>query len=116
MIRAFHTYLYGPDAGPFSASFDETVERLSRLDRLYCEPDGSFAWSPSQEENLFGMVYDAVDRVQYIELRGQCRRETWTEVVRAIGGKQCGGMMVMCLHQRQMKNLQSFEDSIWKSD
>ena len=116
MIRDFHLYLYGPETGPLSTSFEAAAERLNRIDQLVFEPDGSFVWSPSEQEKLFGMVYDAADRVQYVELRGACCRETWTELVRVIGQEQLGDMMVMCLQDRELKKLHSFEDSVWKSD
>ena len=125
-MTSFHIYLYGKDAGPLSVSFDEVTDQLAQLDRLFQEPDGSFVWSPQllrdrptqveeRPEQIFGMVYDAVDRVQYIELRGCCQIETWRRLIAAIEPQNGREMMVMCLQNRQMQDVQTFEESTWKT-
>ena len=115
MTSPFHIYLYGADGGPIPASFEDVAECLGQLDRLYFEPDGSFCWSPAANENIFGMVYDAAKRVQYIELRGECEFATWTQLIAAIRGDHTESIVIMCLQKRQMQELQWFEESLWTS-
>ena len=113
MTRPFHIHLYGADRGPIPTSFEEVAERLGQLDQLYFEPDGSFCWSPSADENIFGMVYDAASRVQYIELRGKCEIAAWRGLMTAIRGDYSQAIWIMCLQKRQLQELQSFEESCW---
>tara|TARA_R110002049_G_scaffold4601_5_gene32717 strand:- start:1005318 stop:1005671 length:354 start_codon:yes stop_codon:yes gene_type:complete len=112
-IRPLHLYLYGPDGGPIPTSFEDVSQRLCELGHLYFEPDGSFAWSPTRDEALFGMVYDAAGQVQYVELRGHCSHRVWRQVVCAVCGPSTVEMTVMCLRTRRMKEVQSFEESTW---
>lgn len=114
MTGKFHLYLYGPGGGAMATSFDEVAKRLEQLDRLYFEPDGSFGWAPSANESIFGMVYDAAGRVQYIELRGECELASWRKVTCAICDSRDEVMLVMCLQKRQLQEFQTFEETCWK--
>ncbi len=55
--------------------------------------DGSFVWTGENEQasdtahideprwQLDGMVYDATDRIQYVELRGKCPPKEWEQLL-----------------------------------
>ena len=111
-MNKFHIYLYGPLCGPIETSFENAASRLTRLEHLAFEPDGSFVYSRSRgEQQVFGMLFDAQARLRYAELRGHCDRETFQIVVLAICGNCEHDLTVMRLPMRQLQDLQSFEET-----
>ncbi len=71
-------------------SFDWLSARLSSLDRLHFEPDGSFVFSGeylSRRWQLDGMVYDRNNRLQRIEISGTCPLAAWNQLLQLIGGR-----------------------------
>ncbi len=112
-IQRFHIYLYGPEQAALRASFEEASTRLQLLPRLYFELDGSFVWSAAQGEQIEGMLYDANERLQYVDLQGQCSRESWNAVLHAIVGSSASDCIVMVIPTRSLKNLPTFEQSVW---
>ena len=112
-MKPFHVYLYGPDRGPIETSFESAAARLQSLNQLYFEPDGSFVLTRDQgADQVFGMVYDTIDRLQYVELRGQCTLAIWRELMVAIVGRQESDLAVLVLPERQLQTLQNFENSL----
>ena len=112
-MNPFHLYLYGPGQGPISTTFEDVEHRLASLERLYFEPDGSFVWSSQGgQEQIFGMVYDAAGQVQYVELRGNCRRTSWQGLLEALTGGQTSDLRVLLLPRRELQELQTFEASL----
>lgn len=75
---------------PFPVSFETLAESIRDRPGLYWEMDGSFVWtgsdpalpSPSRWQ-LDGMVYDAGQHVQYLELRGMCPISEWHQLLQA---------------------------------
>jgi len=111
-MSSFHVYLYGPDCAPIESSFENAAQRLQSLTALYFEPDGSFVWSPHDgAQQVYGMLYDAAERLQYVELWGNCERDTWHQVVEAIRGTATHELAVMQLPERQLQDLQRFEET-----
>ena len=111
-MQDFHIYLYGPAQGPIDTTFEDAAERLQRLDRLAFEPDGSFVWARNGgRQKVFGMLYDAANQIQYVELRGQVDLETFQTIVKAISNDQIDDLAVMKLPERQLQQLQDFEES-----
>ena len=123
-LESFHVHLYAAhpqesgesaattdgraDSVGFDVSFEAAADALQELPKLYFEPDGSFVWAgPSHQ--IFGMLYDAADRLQYVELRGSCSLGHWRSVVRTLLNPDSGSGFVMVLPERQWKNLQRFE-------
>ena len=115
-MSSFHIYLYGPHTGPFETSFEASSARLQDLDQLLIEPDGSFVWTDRCDQQVDGMLYDAAGKLQYVELRGECRRGTWRRILIAIAGDQTELLEVMSLPNRRLQNLQSFEESTWADE
>lgn len=76
--------------GSFGVSFEDAAEFLSRLARLYFEPDGSFVWVGDEEGDgsswqFDGVLYDRGGRLQYVELKGDGPLAAWQQL-RAILG------------------------------
>lgn len=112
-MMQFHLYLYGPSKGPLESSFEDAAERLNALPGLYFEPDGSFVWTlESGRQQLFGMIYDAAGRIQYVELWGHCEKITWRELTEALTGGSTTSCQVIRLPSQQLQELQEFESEL----
>ena len=60
---------------PLSIGFDDVLNQLGSLPRLYAEPDGSFVWTSPQENTRWqvnGNLYERNDRVLFVEIKGSC--------------------------------------------
>jgi hypothetical protein len=72
----------------FADSFETTVARLAQLERMFCEPDGSFVWVGSQKETPWqvdGNLYDRNGRLLFVDLKGNCPREAFDRLLTALG-------------------------------
>ncbi len=59
----------------FDRSFEAAAEALSALERLYCEPDGSFVWVSRHGEppwQVDGNLYDKDQRLRFVDIKGRC--------------------------------------------
>lgn len=120
--KSFHIHLYGPqesDQKPIAertpaipTSFEAAQQRLSdALPDVLLEPDGSFAWAGPTFQ-IVGMIYDAADQIQYVELRGHCDPAHLRQLIEILSGmSNIDQFLVMVLPERQWKNFQSFEKS-----
>jgi len=116
-MTPFHLYLYGPSRGPIETSFEQAETRLRKLPQLHFEPDGSFVWArDSGDQKIYGMVYDALGKIQYCDLQGSCSHSTWKELCQAITGGANDGLEVMLLPNRELQNLQNFEQRWGQND
>ncbi|HBJ35889.1 MAG TPA: hypothetical protein DDZ51_14295 [Planctomycetaceae bacterium] len=117
MIQSlFHVYIYGPDGGPLASRFEDVSDRLSQVDRLHMELDGSFVWvGPNWQ--LDGMIYDHADRIRYIDLKGHCQLQQWQTLMRWIADPMGSGsrefLTVWGAQQQVLHDLQSFEAIVW---
>jgi len=60
---------------PLPIVFDDVLNQLNTLPRLYAEPDGSFVWTSPQENirwQVNGNLYERNDCVLFVELKGSC--------------------------------------------
>lgn len=60
---------------PLSVSFDTACERLSPLERMFLEPDGSFVWTGEADGQCWqvdGNLIDQGPSLAYVELQGYC--------------------------------------------
>ena len=74
----------------WSSSFESVAERISEIERMYFEPDGSFLWAGEVEKRhwrLEGFLYDDGHRLQRCELRGRCPRENWQLLLDCLSGQ-----------------------------
>ncbi|TWU23058.1 hypothetical protein Pla52o_25920 [Novipirellula galeiformis] len=112
-MKRFHVYFYGPDANALRSTFEQAASRLESLPKLFFELDGSFVWSPDRSQQIDGMLYDAQDQIQYVDLQGQCSLESWRKLITAIVGGPSEDCVVMVIPTRELKILPAFEQSIW---
>ncbi|HEV3340229.1 MAG TPA: hypothetical protein VG125_07720 [Pirellulales bacterium] len=79
-----------PAARMFACSFEEVVEALGRLPRMFVEPDGSFVWVASEEPGwqIDGVLYDGTARLWYVELKGCCPQAQFDELLSSLGWPQ----------------------------
>ncbi len=110
-LPRLHVHLLGPAGGPLGQSFDDVVSRLTAIERIYYEPDGSLLWSGPRWQ-IGGMIYDRAEIVQYVELQGSIPREYWQRLIAAIAGAD-GQPTVLRLQDQSLHDLQSFENCTW---
>ena len=73
---------------PLRVSFEEAVERLEQLPRMFIEPDGSFVWVGQQDASawqLDGCLYDRDQRVIYVDVAGTCPEQQFDQLLSAFG-------------------------------
>lgn len=107
--------LYSDAAGsPFEIDFESTLSGLSRLPRMFLEPDGSFVWRPedSRASQIDGMVYDAGGRVRYFEIKGQAPGRVWKQLLGSImpgaAADAARSWVVQLQPHRELKTLEKF--------
>ena len=89
--QAFDTLDIDPTSltQPFEVTFEQVGERLSRVERMFFEPDGYFVWSGDTAEGrrwqVDGVVYDRNDRLFYVEMRGTCPAAEFAQLIGAFG-------------------------------
>lgn len=82
-----HVHLIAdPQPTLINVTFEALAEKLQAFDRMYFEMDGSFVWTGDSPHpwQLDGMVYDLGNQIQRIELKGQCPREPWQQLLLAL--------------------------------
>ena len=89
MRYRFHVALFaaaGVEAS-WNSSFEETLARLETLPRMFAELDGSFVWSPGDEDTarVEGVLYDRAGGMYYAEFHGECTREQFDQLLTAFG-------------------------------
>lgn len=113
-LHEFHLHLYGPHQGPIESSFEQAEARLVQLPKLHFEPDGSFVWTlDGGRQQVFGMLYDANQQIQYCELRGRCESITWQSLCIAIIGRCDSDHVVLKLPDALVQDLQIFQQAAW---
>ena len=69
---------------PLPIVFDDVLNQLNTLPRLYAEPDGSFVWTSPQENirwQVNGNLYERNDRVLFVELKGSCHASEFDQLL-----------------------------------
>jgi hypothetical protein len=72
----------------FDRSFEAAAEALSALERMYCEPDGSFVWVSRQGEpawQIDGNLYDKDQRLRFVDVKGHCPPAEFDRLLGALG-------------------------------
>lgn len=78
----------GETCAALPVTFEAAVERLARLPRMFCEPDGSFVWvaeTNSPPWQVDGTLYDGHGRLAYVELKGNCPEANFNLLLQACG-------------------------------
>lgn len=76
---------------PLPVTFEEAEAELTKLPRLFFEPDGSFGWFAEPDTprwEVGGLLYDRGDRVMYAELNGVCPPDELRQLLQALGARQ----------------------------
>jgi hypothetical protein len=76
------------ESNSMDCSFEQAVQKLEGLPRLFVEPDGSFVWTGAADAlshsghvwQLDGMLYDVGGRLNRVELRGSCPLQQWRQL------------------------------------
>jgi hypothetical protein len=112
----FHVYIYGPQGGPINSRFEDVADRLSQVDRLHIELDGSFVWVGTNWQ-LDGMIYDHDDCIRYVDLKGHCAVQQWRTLLQWLADPaetgQSSSFTIWAVHDRLLHDLQSFESIRW---
>lgn len=75
----------------FACTFEEAAAALAKLERMYCEPDGSFVWVSSQAEAAWqvdGNLYDRNERLLFIDIKGTCPAAEFDRLLSCFGWPQ----------------------------
>ncbi|MFM7137881.1 MAG: hypothetical protein ACKO1M_12570 [Planctomycetota bacterium] len=73
---------------PLAIGFDEALERLAGLPRMFVEPDGAFVWtSPAAERpwQVDGNLFERSGRVVLVDLKGSCPPDEFDRLLGAFG-------------------------------
>ena len=74
---------------PLDVTFEQAVEALEQLPRMFCEPDGSFVWVSAHADTpawqVDGMLYDRDNRLLYVDLKGECPAGSFDMLLRCFG-------------------------------
>ena len=113
----FHVLLLADQHGQGMVSFDDALERLAQIPGNHIELDGSFAWRPSAQTQIDGMIYDAYGCIQHIDLKATCDSDSWRAVVDAVssGAPEMLTVQVLSVDHRPVKNLHEFEKATFLS-
>jgi hypothetical protein len=75
-------------ATPMPCSFETAKDWLSKLERLYCEADGSFVWTSAHGEaswQVDGNLYDRNERLLFVDLKGSCPSDQFDRLLGLLG-------------------------------
>ena len=74
-------------ATPLAVTFEEAVEGLARLERMFVEPDGSFVWvsAGGPTWQVDGQLHDQGDRLASVELKGRCPQQEFDQILETLG-------------------------------
>ncbi len=87
-LRTLHVVPQELSTTTFACSFEVARERLARLERIFCEPDGSFVWVSPQSGppwQVDGNLYDRNERLLFVDLKGSCPRKQFDRFLTALG-------------------------------
>jgi hypothetical protein len=72
-----------------TTTFDDALQALAKLDRLFIEPDGSFVWTgiaaDGQAWQVDGNLIDRGDSLAYVELNGLCPQAEFDRLLSVFG-------------------------------
>lgn len=84
----------GPDGIPYKLSeplptiFEQAIDALQALPRMFIEPDGSFVWvaeADSDPWQLDGQLHDGLGHLSTVEIKGQVGADGWSQLVQCFG-------------------------------
>jgi hypothetical protein len=75
-------------ANPLRLSFEEAVDQLQKLPRMFIEPDGAFVWVSAQDTTNWqveGVLCDRNGRLMFVDLKGECTEEALQQLLSVLG-------------------------------
>lgn len=91
-MLTFHACIRGAGPGasePLSVTFDQALDALQSLQRLFIEPDGSFVWagtlSDGRSWQVDGNLIDRGDLLAYVDLKGRCTDTQLEQILTVLG-------------------------------
>lgn len=73
----------------WAISFEEALDALSSLPRMFLEPDGALLWVSASEEQpawqLDGNLWDRAGLLVAVELKGRCPESAWDLLLDRLG-------------------------------
>lgn len=78
-------------AVPMAIGFDEALDRLASLERLYAEPDGSFVWTSPRDSRWWQVDGNAAEkegRLLLADLKGSCPAAEFDRLLASFGWPQ----------------------------
>ena len=74
-------------SAPMAVSFEEAVESLTRLPRLFIEPDGALVWTGVEPApwRVDGALFDLGGRLLYVEIKGACPSGALDQLLAGLG-------------------------------
>lgn len=94
-------------------SFEAAVEQLSRLRRLFVEPDGSFVWRAASGQ-IDGNLFDRGGRLLYAELKGVCDQSDFEAILSALGHSDVP-LMIQFVRHAEYVDVAEFQHSAFLS-
>jgi len=74
---------------PMAVSFEQAADQLGNLPRLFFEPDGSFVWVSSAEDEtrwqVDGNLTDFAGKLMFVDLKGTCPSGEFDRLLTAFG-------------------------------
>jgi periplasmic divalent cation tolerance protein len=75
-------------AAPLTAGFDDVLERLARLERMFVEPDGAIVWKDAvggHDWQVDGNAWERDGRLAALDLKGRCPPAAFEAILAACG-------------------------------
>jgi len=103
-----------PQPSLINVTFESLAEKLQAIDRIHFEMDGSFVWTGDSPHpwQLDGMVYDLGQQIQRIELKGQCPRDPWQQLLLALN-HPTQPLLAYNLLTSQFVTIEQLESLLW---
>ena len=95
---AWPTLAVAPDdlVRPLAIGFDEALERLGRLERMFVEPDGALVWTGAVDGHPWqvdGNAWERDGRLVHLDLKGRCPPPAFDALLAACGWPAAPVMM-----------------------
>jgi periplasmic divalent cation tolerance protein len=97
---------------PLSIGFDEALERLGRLERMFVEPDGALVWTGSVEGRPWqvdGNAWERDGRLVHLDLKGCCPPAAFDALLGACGWPT-GAVMMQLVRAGVLLDEETFRD------
>ena len=102
---------------PLPVTFEQAIDALQALPRMFIEPDGSFVWVAevdSEPWQLDGQLHDGLGHLATVEIKGQVGADRWSQLVQCFGSENVPLLVQFVREGRFMTELEFRHD--WLSN